>query len=83
MVVCGEFLVASFSNLFVAMRRIKTYSIWQLFYFVAIMCLLLFRDMPFNDFLKIYVVIELVCYLTVAIIMTAIVYGYEKSLKPV
>lgn len=78
-----NFMVASFSNLFVAMRRIKTYSIWQLFYFVAIMCLLLFRDMPFNDFLKIYVVIELVCYLSVAIIMTAIVYGYEKSLKPV
>jgi O-antigen/teichoic acid export membrane protein len=76
-----SFIVSSFSNLFIAMRRIKTYSIWQSCYFISIIFLLKFKNLPFDDFLRVYVIIELVCYLSVALLISAIVYRYETSLK--
>ena len=74
-----NFIVSSFSCLFISMRKIKYYSIWQIFYFVAIVCLSLFRNLEFRNFLKIYVLIEVVCYLSVIFIMVRIVLNYEKK----
>jgi O-antigen/teichoic acid export membrane protein len=76
-----NFIVASFSNIFVAMRRIKTYSLWQLFYFLAILSLVFFKHLPFINFLKTYVIIEVICFLTAAIIIIRIVYRYESEVK--
>lgn len=76
-----NFIVASFSNIFVAMRRIKTYSIWQFCYFLAIISLVFFKHLPLNQFLKTYVLIEVICYLAAAIIMSVIVYRYESDLN--
>jgi O-antigen/teichoic acid export membrane protein len=76
-----NFIVSSFTNIFVSMRRIKTYSLWQFIYFISILSLIFFRNLPFPDFLKIYVLIEVMCYLIVALIMFSIVYRYESDLK--
>jgi len=76
-----NFIVASFSNIFVAMRRIKTYSLWQFCYFLAIISLVFFKHLPLNHFLKTYVLIEVICYLAAALIMSVIVYRYESDLK--
>ena len=76
-----NFIVASFSNIFVAMRRIKTYSIWQFCYFLAIISLVFFKHLPLNQFLKTYVLIEVICYLAAAIIMSVIIYRYESDLN--
>ena len=76
-----NFIVASFSNIFVAMRRIKTYSIWQFCYFLAIMSLVFFKHLPLDHFLKTYVLIEVICYLAAALILTTIVFRYESGLK--
>lgn len=75
-----NFIVSSFSCLFISMQKIKIYSIWQLFYFISIISLLLFRDLSFFDFLKVYVAVETVSYASVLIIMYAIVRKYERSL---
>ncbi len=58
-----NFFVASFSAVFISMNKIKLLSVWQVFYFIAIISLTLFRNSPFLDFLRIYVSIEVFCYL--------------------
>jgi hypothetical protein len=63
------------------MRRIKTYSMYQLFYFIAILSLLFFKTLGFVEFLKIYVIIEIICYTVLTCIMIYIITRYELSLK--
>jgi len=75
-----NFIVSSFTSIFVSMRRIKTYSVWQFIYFFSILSLLFFKHLPFTDFLKIYVFIEILCYFAAALIIFTIVYRYESSL---
>jgi hypothetical protein len=75
-----NFIASSFTSMFIAMRRIKTFSFWQAFYFVSILSLLFFKHLPFNEFLKIYVAIEVFCYITVVLILVSIIYRYESSL---
>jgi O-antigen/teichoic acid export membrane protein len=76
-----NFFISSFSCLFFSMRKIKTYSIWQFFYFMAIISLLLFRNLGFIEFLKVYVLIEVFCYMILTIIMVSLVFNYEKLIK--
>jgi O-antigen/teichoic acid export membrane protein len=76
-----NFIASSFTSIFVSMRRIKTYSIWQFIYFISILSLLLFKHLPFTDFLRIYVLIEVLCYLGIAFVMFTVIYRYELSVK--
>ena len=76
-----NFIVSSFSCIFISMRKIKLYSIWQFFYFFAIISLLLFKNLGFFEFLKVYVVIEVICYIAVTFIMCTIVFRYEKTIR--
>jgi O-antigen/teichoic acid export membrane protein len=76
-----NFFVSSFSCIFISMRRIKVYSLWQFFYFLAILSLLLFRDLSFFEFLRVYVMVEVISYVVVILIMTSVVLNYERSLK--
>jgi O-antigen/teichoic acid export membrane protein len=76
-----NFFVSSFSCVFISMQKIKTYSVWQLFYFLSILSLLFFKNLPFTDFLKVYVMIEVVCYLVLTAIIVYIIARYEQSLK--
>ena len=75
-----NFIASSFTSMFIAMRRIKTFSFWQAFYFVSILSLLLFKHLPFIEFLKIYVGIEVFCYFIVVLILLSIIYRYESSI---
>jgi O-antigen/teichoic acid export membrane protein len=75
-----NFIVSSFSCIFYSMRKIKVYSLWQIFYFLGIISLLFFRNMDFFSFLKIYVMIEVTCYLLLSFIMFRLVMSYENSL---
>jgi hypothetical protein len=56
-------------------------SIWQLIYFITILSLTLFRKLEFLDFLKIYVSIEVFCYLISIILMIYTVVVYERKIK--
>ena len=74
-----NFIVSSFTCIFVSMRKIKMYSVWQLIYFLSILSLLFFKHLPFISFLKIYVIVEVICYLLVTTIMIFIIYRYESA----
>jgi O-antigen/teichoic acid export membrane protein len=76
-----NFFVASFSAIFISMNRIKLLSIWQIFYFISILSLTLFSKYEFLDFLRIYVSIEVFCYLIIIVMMIYIVFAYERKLK--
>jgi len=76
-----NFIVSTFTTIFVSMRRIKTYSLYQLFYFMAILSLLFFKSLGFVEFLKIYVLIEIICYSILTTIIIFIIIRYEHSLK--
>ena len=78
-----NFILSSFNSIFITMRRIKTYSVWQFFYFLAILSLLFFRHLNFTEFLKVYVAIEVVCYFIAACILTFIVTRFELSVRSV
>jgi O-antigen/teichoic acid export membrane protein len=76
-----NFIVSTFTTIFVSMRRIKIYSMYQLFYFIAILSLLFFKSLGFVEFLKIYVIIEIMCYTVLTSVMIFIITRYELSLK--
>jgi O-antigen/teichoic acid export membrane protein len=75
-----NFLSASFSAVFISMNKIKLLSIWQVFYFISILSLILFRNYAFLDFLRVYVVIEVFCYLLIILLIFLIVLSYERKL---
>jgi lipopolysaccharide exporter len=76
-----NFLVASFSAVFISMNKIKLLSLWQIFYFFSILSLVLFKSYEFLDFLRIYVLIEVFCYIINIILILFIVVGYEKRIS--
>ena len=76
-----NFIVSSFSTIFVTMRKIKIYSIWQFLYFIAILSLLFFQHIGFINFLKVYVIIEVVCYFALILVMVNIISRFELSVK--
>lgn len=76
-----NFFISSFSCLFYSMRKIKIYSIWQAIYFIAIISLVFFEKLDFLSFLKIYVGIEVICYLCLIFIMASVVMKYERSIR--
>lgn len=75
-----NFFIASFSSLFISMKKIKILSIWQLVYFVAILSLVLFKNCTFTTFIKAYVFIEIICYIVITIIMVITVKKYESRI---
>lgn len=76
-----NFIVASFSTVFVSLQKIKVLSIWQIFYFFSIISLVFFRNNEFLVFIRIFVGIEIICYLVIIIVMTYIVVSYERKLQ--
>jgi O-antigen/teichoic acid export membrane protein len=78
-----NFIVSTFTAIFVSMRKIKVYSFYQLIYFLAILSLLFFINLDFTNFLRIYVLIEILCYTIVSFLLIVTVTRYERSLKMV
>jgi O-antigen/teichoic acid export membrane protein len=76
-----NFIASTFNSVFISMRKIKVYSVYQLFYFLAILCLLFFKNIGFVEFLKVYMIIEVVCYVVLSSVIILIISRYELSLK--
>ncbi len=75
-----NFIAASFSAVFISLNKIKLLSIWQVIYFAAILSLIFFRNFSFMDFLKVYVSVEVFCYLSIIALMFVLVLKYERGL---
>ncbi len=76
-----NFISSTFSSIYITFNKIKIYSIWQITYFLAICCLLFFRDIDIIEYLKIFVLIEVVMNLINCSILFKIVANYENKLK--
>ena len=75
-----NFITSSFSSIFISLKKIKQLSIWQMVYFASILSLVLFKNIGFIGFLKIYVFIEIACYLAISVLILSIVAKYENKL---
>ncbi|MBM3165771.1 MAG: oligosaccharide flippase family protein [Bacteroidetes bacterium] len=75
-----KFLVSPLSITFNALEKIRMSSIWQFFYFISILTLLFFKNLPVEEFLLYYLVIDLINYSVYFILMLTQVRIYEKSL---
>lgn len=74
-----NFIVTSFSSIFISLKKIKLLSIWQLFYFISISSLFWFDSLSFYSFLRLYVSIEVICCTIITIFMISLVLSYEKK----
>lgn len=74
-----NFIVSSFSSIFISLKKIKLLSVWQLFYFLCISSLFLFSSLSFISFLKVYVTFEVVCCLLSSLFILYIIINYEKA----
>jgi O-antigen/teichoic acid export membrane protein len=75
-----NFIVASFSSIFISLNKIKLLSAWQLIYFISILSLFFFNNLSFISFLKLYTIIELGCCILSAFFIVFIVVKYEKNI---
>ncbi len=76
-----NFIVNSFNSIFISLNKIKLLSFWQLFYFTSILLLVFFKGFPFLEFVKIYVVIEILSAIVIGAFMVIIIRNYEMHLK--
>lgn len=76
-----NFIGSSFSSLFITFEKIRLNSLWQISYFCAICSLLFFKNLSIEDFLKVYVCIEVVMHSVYCAMMYFIVGKYEHSVK--
>ena len=76
-----RFIISPFSVIFIALKKIKIISIWQSIYFLSILSLLFFDNLLFKDFLKVYVLIEIILYSFYFILILRTVKKYESGLN--
>ena len=75
-----SFLTSSFSSIFIALNKIKLLSFYQVFYFLAILILFFFNHLSFESFLKVYVIIEVICSTVVSLLIIKTVINYERKI---
>ncbi len=75
------FITSTFSSVFITFEKIKQNSIWQVSYFFAICLLLFFQQLLIEDFLKVYVLIEVIMSLINLTMIFTIVRKYENKVQ--
>lgn len=76
-----KFVVSPFNIVFTAFEKIGILSIWQVIYFIFILFLYWFPTNDIHQFLKLYLIIELVSYTIAAIFDLYLIVQYELKLK--
>jgi len=76
-----QFIISPLSVAFIPLGKLKLGSLWQIFYFCLICILFWFKDLEFENFLKVYVVIDIIAYSVYLALIVYTVKSYEKKLK--
>lgn len=76
-----NFIASTFTSVFVALNKIKVQSIWQFVYFLLIISLLFFNYSSFENFLWIYIFIEIFSNLFLIGLLMFVLSKYEASIK--
>lgn len=75
-----KFIVAPFTSVYVALRKIRILLFWQFSYFVGIISLFLFKRLMIIDFLKIYMLIDVLFYSLNFFLIYLTINNYEKKI---
>lgn len=75
-----KFVVSPISIIFVALKRIKIFSFWQVANFILLCTLYFFRNFDIIEFLIVYVVMDILSYVVLFIMLIRIINRYETSL---
>lgn len=75
-----NFIAASFNSIFISFKKVKLLGAWQTCYFLVICSLLLLKKMELVEFLKIYVMLEVIMYVLYCAFILGIVKNYENNL---
>lgn len=76
-----NFITSAFSSVFITFEKIRLNSIWQITYFLVICSLIFFKEMNIYDFLKLYVLLEVIMHCISLAMIYYISSGYEKSIQ--
>jgi O-antigen/teichoic acid export membrane protein len=75
-----NFLTSSFSSIFISLNKIKLLSVWQIFYFASILILFFFHYLSFIAFLRVYVLIQVICSSVISIFIIKVIINYERRI---
>lgn len=78
-----NFLVFSFSSVFISLEKIKLLSVWQALRFVAILALFFLDYLNFEAFIRVYVVIEMFSFMVNFILLIYIIKKYEYYISTI
>ncbi|MFW5792645.1 MAG: lipopolysaccharide biosynthesis protein [Bacteroidota bacterium] len=76
-----KIIVSPISIVFIALKKIKIISIWQISNFVLLCSLYFFRHLEIVDFLKVYVAIDIISYSVFFLLIINLIKKYEQSIK--
>lgn len=76
-----NFISSTFSSVFITFDKIKLNSLWQTLYFIAICSLILFKHLSINEFLMVYVGIEVLMHSIYIAMMYTVINRYEKGIE--
>lgn len=76
-----NFIVSSFSSIYIALEKIKISSFWQICHFLSMCSLLLLSNCSIQTFLYYYVGIEGALYVVNLSILIYIIFRYERTIK--
>lgn len=77
---CLDFITTPLSVVFIALEHIKVNSTWQILHFFLICSLYFCKDFALFDFITIFMVINIISYLTYGVLIYFSIKKYEKSL---
>jgi len=76
-----KLIVSPISIVLISLQKLKILGLWQLIYFILILCLMFFSNVAFESFLLIYVLIDVAAYLLYFIIIIKSINNWEKTLE--
>ncbi len=76
-----KLIAAPLSSIFIALKKIKSFSLWQAVYFLLICSLFLFPGIDITTFLIILLFIEITAYGALLIMIFRLQYTYEQNLR--
>jgi O-antigen/teichoic acid export membrane protein len=74
-----RFTISPLTSTFVALEKIKISSVWQICYFLLISSLYLFKDISIEEFILIYVYMDVVAYSVYGLLIYVVANNHDKK----
>ena len=76
-----KFVVSPLTSVFIGLEKIKISSIWQVCYFLIICCLYFFKGYTIEEFLILYIVIDIIAYVIYYLLLNFICIQHDKNIS--